>query len=97
MEEVVQAFKDGRPALLQFNQDLTAANEEESLRGSKRKRENTVAEDGSVSEEGRNTRRKTRSQSRKDSGSQTIRLDSVPNSEGEDEDCQPGRFRVEND
>ena len=86
----MQTFKDARPALLQFHEDLVAAKEETSVRAGKRKREDLVDEDATADEAYRNTRRKTRSQSRRDSGNQAAKRGSVADSEGDDEDYQPG-------
>ncbi|KAL8816704.1 MAG: hypothetical protein Q9191_008285 [Dirinaria sp. TL-2023a] len=89
VEEVVQTFKDARPALLQFNEDLLAAKEGTSARAGKRKREDIGDGDVAEDEAHRSTKRKTRSQTRRDSGSQVARRCSVADSEGDDEDYQP--------
>ena len=90
VEEVVQTFKEARPALLQLNDSLAAEKEEKSVSIGKRKREEVGDQDTTPDETYRNTKRKTRSQSQRDSSNQAAIKDFVADSEGDDDDYQPG-------
>ena len=86
VEELVDSFKRARGALLRFSQELKAVNEDGGPARKKRKR---GSEDVGEEEIPSTSRRKTRSQGRRASNSQSVRPTMIADSE-EDDDYQPG-------
>lgn len=87
LEETVQAFKDARPALIGFSQELQVAKEEKELRGSKRKIAEINGDSTMVNGQPSTSRRKTRSQSRRTPETRPVAPQQIQDSE-EDEDYQ---------
>jgi len=89
LEETVQAFKDARPALIGFSEELQLAQEQFEDRGSKRKIEEVNGQDDTAEMEQGCYKRKTRSQGRRSPEKQPKIPRQIQDSEG-DEDYQSG-------
>lgn len=89
LEETVQAFKDARPALIGFSEELQLAQRQVENRGSKRKIDEVNGQDDTAGVELGGPKRKTRSQSRRSPEKQPKTPRQIQDSEG-DEDYQPG-------
>jgi len=89
LEETVQAFKDTRPALIGFSEELRLAHKQVNNRGTKRKIDEFNGQDDTAKLEQGNSKRKTRSQSRRSPEKQPKIPRQIQDSE-DDEDHEPG-------